>query len=231
VFEDVMAKAGACGETRLRGFAGCHCSRVIADLGDRARAEEMAREMFGALAPLGQPHLMMEAHFALAWIDAADRNWARAVERLEAAAAPLEGSDNGLHGLLIGSFRSECLLEAGRADEAEQRAIHTLESARLSKAPWVEGKALRALGRIAAARGRSDEAARHYDESIAILDRTNTRLELARTLVHRGGLRGRSGDAAGADADRSRARELMVACSARRDLEDFERGPGSPRRD
>jgi len=103
--------------------------------------------------------------------------------------------------------RCASLIATDRLDEAEQRLETTLEAARKADMPHWEAMALRTRGQLHAVRGDAQASRTDLDAAIAIFERTESRLELARTLVLRG-----------EDADLSRARELFKACGAAGDL-------------
>ena len=91
--------------------------------------------------------------------------------------------------------------------EAEQRLETTLEAARRFEMPHWEGLALKARSQLHAARGDDDAARKDLDTAIEIFEKLESRLELGRALVLRGG-----------DSDLARARELFEACGATGDL-------------
>jgi predicted negative regulator of RcsB-dependent stress response len=99
--------------------------------------------------------------------------------------------------------RCQSLVATGQLDEAEQRLETTLESARKADMPHWEAMCLEVRGQLHAARGDEEAARKDFDEAIAIFEKLESRLELARTLVLRG-----------EDEDLSRARDLFQACGA-----------------
>ena len=76
--------------------------------------------------------------------------------------------------------------------------------------PHWEAMALKARAQLHTARGYEEAARRDLDAAIEILERLESRLELARTLVVRGG-----------DKDLERARDLFEACGAAGDLDNL----------
>jgi len=87
--------------------------------------------------------------------------------------------------------------------EAGHRLETTLEAARKADMPHWEGMCLKVRGQLHAARGDEEAARKDFDAAIEIFERLESRLELARTLVVRGG-----------DEGLVRARELFQSCGA-----------------
>src|SRR5206468_12446328 len=73
------------------------------------------------------------------------------------------------------------------------------------------GPAARYLGLLAGAIGRPDDAARHFEESIAMNDRMGARPYLAHSLREYGEMLGRNGDGARARSLMDRAADLYRA--------------------
>ena len=73
--------------------------------------------------------------------------------------------------------------------------------------PHWEGMCLKVSGQLHAARGDEDAARKDLGAAIEIFERLESRLELGRALVVRGG-----------DEDLPRARNLFSACGAAGDL-------------
>jgi tetratricopeptide (TPR) repeat protein len=73
-------------------------------------------------------------------------------------------------------------------------------------------------GQILAAQNLWDDAARAFEAAIAILEESNSRLELGRALYRRGMMWQARGDVEAARSDGGRARALFAECGATRDL-------------
>ena len=101
---------------------------------------------------------------------------------------------------------SEYLLK-NQLNEAEQRLETTLEAARRADMPHWEGLALKARAHLHSTRGDEEAARKDFDAAIEIFERLESRLELGRALVVRGG-----------GEDLQKARELIEACGAAGDL-------------
>jgi tetratricopeptide (TPR) repeat protein len=115
----------------------------------------------------------------------------------------LEGTDESIQPVWMKPTRCQSLVATGQLDEAEQRLETTLESARKADMPHWEGMALKVRGQLHKTRGDEEAAREDLDAAIEIFERLESRLELARALVSRGG-----------EGDLVRARELFEACGA-----------------
>jgi tetratricopeptide (TPR) repeat protein len=123
------------------------------------------------------------------------------------AAQLLEGTDELTFPNWWRPLASESLIALGRLDEAEQRLETTLEVTRKADMPHWEGMALKTRAQLHTARGDEEAARKDLDAAIEMFERLESRLELARALVVRGG-----------DNDLSRARDLFQSCGAPGDL-------------
>lgn len=71
----------------------------------------------------------------------------------------------------------------------EQRLETTFEATRKADMPHWEGMAFKVRGQLHAARGDEEAARKDLDAAIEIFERLESRIELGRSLVLRGGLR------------------------------------------
>ena len=102
----------------------------------------------------------------------------------------------------------------GRIDEAEGHARAAIEFAVGRDLLHGRGRAYRALGLVAAARGQTDAALASHAEALGMLEPIGARLEVARTLVARAEALRAAGRTAEADSDRNRAQALFDECGA-----------------
>lgn len=107
------------------------------------------------------------------------------------------------------SLRAIALDRLGRTDEAIAQAEEELVHARNWGAPGTVGRTLRILGTL-----RRDEGLTELEESVAVLDGSPARLELARSLAAQGALLRRLRRPSDAREPLRRALELAEVCDA-----------------
>jgi DNA-binding CsgD family transcriptional regulator len=100
----------------------------------------------------------------------------------------------------------------GNADQAQRLALEQLELARAFGRPRTVGISLRACGLVAG----GDSALELLGEAVQTLERSQSRLELARALCDYGGSLRRAGRRVQARTQLERALDLAHRCSARR---------------
>ena len=102
-----------------------------------------------------------------------------------------------------------------------------LELAREVGSRHYEGVARRVQGQILASLQRWEEAARAFDDAVAMLEANGSRLELGRALLHRGLMHRAHGGEGNARMDLTRARAIFEVAGARRDRERVDRALGA----
>ncbi|HEX8102720.1 MAG TPA: hypothetical protein VF533_08920, partial [Solirubrobacteraceae bacterium] len=102
------------------------------------------------------------------------------------------------------SLKARCLAAVGRHEEAVALAVAEVEVARRWGGPGVVGRALRVLATI-----EGDGRIERFEESVALLEGTPSRLELAKSLAALGGALRRAGR--GPEARGPLARALVLA--------------------
>ncbi|HSS70102.1 MAG TPA: AAA family ATPase [Casimicrobiaceae bacterium] len=207
------------GEERLATWIGPNAAAVAADLGDDEAAGQHAKRTWERAQRLQQLVLSAGALHALGYAAMQRGDLEAALEAYSQYVQLVRDTENGVARNLIMSSAAEAHLRAGKVDEAESLANKALEVAEFAKAPHYIALARRVLGQIHAARQRYDDAALAFGEAIAGFEKTASRLELGRALCYRASLRIDRGDANGARADASQARDLFAETGAMRDRE------------
>lgn len=214
-----LSLAEQIGEGRVAVLLGSLLAQIETDLGhdDAARA---AGELWVRRSDeLGQVFMQCVGRHGLAYFHSQRGEWAQAAALHERCAALVAPTDSRVAPLWLGPYPALARLGLGRVDEAAQLVAECLTLARESEAPHPMGCALRVQAQIFAAQDLRSDAAAALDESIAILDRLGSRLEMGRALYDRGRLRRSLGQVDAGRDDLERAVELFEACGAARDCE------------
>jgi predicted ATPase/DNA-binding SARP family transcriptional activator/Tfp pilus assembly protein PilF len=145
---------------------------------------------------------------------------------LERALA-LEGLDaevmtEGHLSLAVANFLSDKL------DIARQKALQTLEQARVRELTRIYGRSQRLLGRIFAAQDQPEQADDYFEQAIEVFNRYEMRLDYARTLHSFGVILLRRNQSGNESYQRGlaylhQARDIFSACGAMIDLDWVER--------
>jgi tetratricopeptide (TPR) repeat protein len=115
---------------------------------------------------------------------------------------------------------AEAYLAAGDTGRAHEAASRGLSLAREAAFPYGLGLAVRALGRLARARGLRDEAARLLGEALDTFRTIDARYEQARTCLDLAALAAARDDAGARQAHLAEARRLFQALGIPRDISD-----------
>jgi tetratricopeptide (TPR) repeat protein len=112
---------------------------------------------------------------------------------------------------------AEAYLAAGDVERAHETASRGLALAREAAFPYGGGLAVRALGRVARARGQHEEAARLLGDALDAFRSIDARYEQARTCLDLAALAQARGDAAAGQSHLADARGLFQALGIPRD--------------
>jgi DNA-binding SARP family transcriptional activator len=206
--------AEAMGDSRLVVLAGAQLSIVQTDLDWAETAEQNARNAVERGIALNNPHMLCTSLAALAYWHMQHGEWENAYEHLSQWVHVIAETDNRLNPLVGGPQYAETSLRVGKLEEAAEIVERTLALAREAPSPHVEALTHRVQAQILAAQGLWDEAARGFDGAIAQLDQLGSRLELGRSLYHRGQMQAKCGEADDARVSLARALEIFQDCSA-----------------
>jgi DNA-binding CsgD family transcriptional regulator len=198
---DAILAAGELGWRSIDSLCAMPLIVLRLELGDLDGAQDALRR-----APAG-------AQIGEAWfkgrVEMAAGDPAAALRSFVAAGAELEGA-LGIRNPGVQPWRSNAALAAaqlGNVDEARSLVAVEVEQARAAKVPRALGIALRTAGLV------GDDPAL-LDESVAVLEHSPARLELARSLMFAGIAQRRSGRTTHARATLSRAHDLALECGA-----------------
>ena len=109
---------------------------------------------------------------------------------------------------------AQVLLDTGRMEEAARMVEDALNLARSAGSRVNEALGLRAQAQLFAASGGWEAALGSIQASIAILEETETRLEMGRSIFTRGKIQQRRGDSRAAAADWTQALEVFSSLGA-----------------
>jgi DNA-binding CsgD family transcriptional regulator len=235
-----LAEAAADAETAARAWSGggrlggqlplARYWQAISLL-ELARPEE-ARTALGELDPAWDPHYRLSWRIGRAKLALAENDAATAWKEIEELVEVGE-STPFFHSPATFDWRSVAALAAlrlGEADRAQTLAVRELELAEGFGSPRAIGISLRTRGMV---RGGEDGLA-DLDRSVAVLERSPSRLEHCRSLVERGAMMRRNGAPSQAKESLSRgmalAHELGAAALERRAREELAAAGARPRR-
>jgi tetratricopeptide (TPR) repeat protein len=208
------AIAGRLGETRLQVLLLSLLARALAVRGRKAEAGEAVERSVAVSKSIGQPWIASRAVWALGLLAYEKGDYAGASTHLEPAYNATANTENRLNDIMSGPTLAECYVSLGRLDEARFLVDRTLQLGVESGArvPWASGRLAEA--RLLAAKGDMAAARKGFDEAIATFEDRHAQLWVSRALIARGEFRRDSGDAAGARADLTRARDIAESCHA-----------------
>ena len=150
-------------EARARNSFG----RVLADVGNLTRAKREYTRASILFAAEKNPVAAAAVKIRLASLELQRDNFAAALENLADASASLETSGNIRLQLAASWVDAEALRGLGRVDEAEQLFKSLLLKSRRSEQTAVEQATLNSLGLLASTAGRTRDAERYFEASIA----------------------------------------------------------------
>lgn len=202
------------GENRLATWLEPQLARIMMDLGDAEGARSYAESGNARSNELGQIVLRTWALHALGYMHLALGELEEAADCYEQCLAIVQDSENRAAPNFFGAFAAETFFKLGILDRAMATAQWALELAESAQTPQFIALALRIKAQILAAQGNEDAAHRAYTQAIATLEQLGSRLDAARAYHLRGQLWKKQGDAARAQEDGERARELFLACGA-----------------
>jgi tetratricopeptide (TPR) repeat protein len=205
--EDGLEKAERFGDERLAAFLAGWKTLIAAERGRIDEAIPLADAAIERADTLGLKQGQLECRRARALIARLRGDHEAILDYTAQAEALLEGTDESIFPIWWSPLTSQALIATGKLDEAEQRLETTLEAARKADMPHWEAMALKARAQLHAARGDEEAARKDLDAAIEIFERLESRLELGRTLLLRGG-----------EEDLQQARKLFEACGASGDL-------------
>jgi tetratricopeptide (TPR) repeat protein len=205
--EQGLELATGLGDERLAVFMGVWQAQIAADAGRLDEATKIADRLLERADSLGLNAGQLTSRNARAYIALLAGDHETVLKHTREADKLLEGSDEEVYPIWLGPITCQALIATGQLDEAEQRLATTLESTRRFDMPHWEGLALKARGQLHLARGDEEAARKDLDKAIEIFEKLESRLELGRALVLRGG-----------DNDLTRARDLFQSCGATGDL-------------
>jgi len=215
--QSALRLAEAIGDQRLCVIAGAILAIFQTDLGEEEAARVNANLALERANELGQVYMLCESRRALAHLHRQREEWGLALELYEKCAEAIRNTDNRVALLYFGTGHAEACWGQGRLEEGERRAAEILTLTREAKSRHLEAVARRVQGQIYAAQQSWEQAARAFDEAIAILEELGSRLELGRAVEQRGMLRQMQGRTDIARQDLGRAQAIFDATGARRD--------------
>jgi tetratricopeptide (TPR) repeat protein len=195
------------GDERLAAFMAGWKALIAAEQGRVDEAVPLADAAIARGDALGLKTGQLESRRVRACIAQLQGDHQAVLELIDQMEIILEGTDESIQPVWMGPTRCASLVATGRLDEAGQRLETTLDAARRADMPHWEAMALTVRGQLNAARGDDKASRADLDAAVEIFERTESRLELARTLVLRG-----------QEDDLARAREIFEACGAAGDL-------------
>jgi DNA-binding CsgD family transcriptional regulator len=206
-----IAAAGETGEPTADRAARGYLALIDLAAGRAARALD-------ELLAIHARTLLHGGSFALPWIELLVAQAEAGCDRLEAAGARLATlveleAWGAAHALAWATAElSEVLRLLGKDDEATHHGARALEHARRLQNTWLAAKAQLTLGRLAARRDGTAEAAQLHHDALAAIQEHRYRLELPAALEALAEL------AAGSERHTEAARILGAAQRARREL-------------
>jgi DNA-binding SARP family transcriptional activator len=223
---EVLDRAGVLGETigdaKMQADTAWTAGRVYTVMGE-ADAAIAACQRAVELAP--DP---VAKAIAIGWLGAAhmeSEDVSPAVPFLEDAVGRLHalGGRGGyrhqqIDGMLL-ALLSEAYLAANDVDRARAVGEEALEIARNGGWPVAIGYAERAMGRLALAMGKLDEAETALEHAVRTFAEAEARAQVARSQVPLGELRAARGDHAGAAVELRAARQMFASMRAPRLVE------------
>ena len=201
-------------EIRLAILAGSIVSLIQMDMGQVEAALEAARLSHQRGVELGQVFMFAAGNHALAYYHGMQGNWEEARQLMEAVEAIRSSTENRVVPILYYGVYALSALEMGDLEAAERIVQNNLTLTRQTGTTHYEAETACLLALIRAAQGMQEEAARLFEQAIAILESLGSRLELGKTLFYQARAQSAWGEAQPARRSLQRAQELFEACHA-----------------
>ncbi len=221
--QSALAVCEQIGEARLATWLVPTLAMVTADLGDDDVSRERAEDALVRSRALGQLVLSAWALHAAGYAALQRNDVAAALDFYGQYVALVQDTENGIVKTLIMASAAGAFARGGRLEEAAALADKTMAITEFAGATHYGAIARSVQGQIFAARGEHDDALRAYDDAIAVLGQTGSRLELNRALYHRASLRLTRGDAAAKESARAEAARVRDAFADMGAVHDRER--------
>ena len=207
------------GETECIAGGHSNLGNLALSRGDFATARRHYEESLAACLKIGNVNGAALAHANVGILALEEEDGPGAIAPARAALDLLSGAANDILRGLVEAVLGDGHLLAGEIGEAEKWFGKVLAEFRDSTHPLAVATATRGLGRVAARRGESDIALRHFRQAIAGFERLKRSQEEARTVLEEARVLLSLGDAEGARSRACAALERFTAMRADRDAE------------
>ena len=211
---ETLDLADRIGEARLRTWLDAHLARLSADLDDWAAAEQYARSGVARAEALGQLALQIFSQNAVAYIHLRREEWTEAVAVFDSLFAMARSTDNRLGALYGSGNYALTLVNVGRLIEAETVLRDVEIQAIDAHAPHTEAEVKHIRGLILANAGKERDALETLSEAVAMMERMDSQLSRAWTLLDRAAVYRQFDRAAEAIADAEQAAAIFRRCGA-----------------
>ena len=211
---ETLELADRIGEARLRTWLDAHLARLSADLDDWSAAEQYARSGVARAEALGQLALQIFSQNAVAYIHLRREEWTEAVAVFDSLFAMARSTDNRLGALYGSGNYALTLVHVGRLIEAETVLRDVEIQAIDAHAPHTEAEVKHIRGLILANAGKERDALETLSEAVAMMERMDSQLSRAWTLLDRAAIYRQFDRAAEAIADAEQAAAIFHHCGA-----------------
>jgi tetratricopeptide (TPR) repeat protein len=207
------------GETRLASWIEPALALIATDLNEDEAAERYAREGLRRGQSLGQVALHGYSLHAMGYWHMRRLEWEDAVHYYQQLLTLLRPTENRIIFLYSQAYAAEAFLGSGLVAESMKLIDEAIDLAEFAQAAYLRALSRRVQAQVFAKLERQEKAATAFEEAIADLDRSGSRLELGRAHYHRAEMLFEGGDSEQSRVDAERALQILTGCSARRDAQ------------
>ncbi len=173
-------------ESRLTVESLAFLALFSADLGHEEAARRHGESAVCHSNEFEEVSLQSVSRRQLAHVYVLCEEWKKALKLFDQCVEVLDEAESAFELMLMGPDRASTYLALGRLDEAEQVLGEYMAIAEQAGARHRVAVARRIQGQLCAARSQPLEAVQAFDEAVATLADTGSRLELAHALYQRG---------------------------------------------
>jgi DNA-binding CsgD family transcriptional regulator/tetratricopeptide (TPR) repeat protein/predicted Ser/Thr protein kinase len=202
------------GDTRLVILAGALIVQVQADLGKDEEAGILGEQVLQEAEQIEHINMRVIARYSYAYALLQQNRIERALELYLQSDQLIRPTENLWMPMNFRPWLAQVYFDTGRFEDAAGMAENALQLAHNAGSRFNEALALRVQAQVLAETGDEETAFVVIQASLSILDETESRLELGRSLITRGKIQQRRGDPQSAAADWTQALELFTSLGA-----------------
>jgi tetratricopeptide (TPR) repeat protein len=207
------------GDIRLSILSNALMVQIMGDLAKNDEAHQRGEQVIREADNLQHVNLQVIARYSQAYALVQDNQTSQALELYLQAEQLIRPTENLWMAMNYRPWLAQVLFDAGRMEEATAMVEDALRLARNAGSRFNEALAQRTEAQLFAASGSWDAALNSIRTSVSILQESESRLEMGRSIYVRGKIQHRRGEYSAASADWSQALEGFSSLGALRSVQ------------